>query len=147
MGQLRSLFGDGLVYLEDDDCERLCVLLDNMRFKPTKPRDVRLTSVHADAIRSKAREVGWFSMALAQAFQFELLMFQKDVIGEWLPAAEATGPVECQWDGDVWSGGLRWEEIDENFVLRHPTTTRERSNEERTCTHYNYCDCPLRLCR
>jgi hypothetical protein len=131
MGQLRALFRYGFVFLEDSECERLCGVLDNMRFMPTKPRDARLTSAHADAIRFAAHELGYRSIALAQAFQFELLMSQKDVIGEWLPDGEAVGQVNDKRRGlgYVWVGGLCWEEIGENFILRHPTTTRERHIE------------------
>jgi hypothetical protein len=125
VGQLRALFRYGFLHLEDDDCERLCGVLNNMRFAVTKPRDARFSSTHADAIRAGAHLSGLHSIALAQAFQFELLMSQKDVIGEWLPATQAVGSVKVQWQGYVWVGGLCWEEIDENFVLRHPTTTRE----------------------
>jgi hypothetical protein len=125
IGQLRALFRYGFLALEDDDCEHLCGVLDNMKFRTTKPRGARLTSVHANAIRYKAHEFGYHSIALAQAFQHELLMSQKDVIGEWLPAAEAVGAAKIEREADAWIAGLCWEEIDDNFVLRHPTTTRE----------------------
>jgi hypothetical protein len=129
MGQLRALFRYGFLYLDDNDCERLCGVLKNMSFAATKPRDTRLSPAHADAIRSKAHLCGLHSIALAQAFQFELLMSQKDVIGEWLPATLAVGPVKAECKEYVWVGGLCWEEIDEKFVLRHPTTTSEGSIE------------------
>ncbi|ANV99635.1 hypothetical protein [Bradyrhizobium icense] len=106
IGQLRALFRYGFLYLRDDDCRRLCGVLDNMKFATTKPRDARLTSAQADAIRSEARKIGWYSIALAQAFQFELMMSQKDVIGEWLPAMEAVGPAKVVEEGYVWGGGL-----------------------------------------
>ena len=36
----------------------------------------------------RAEHFGWYSIALAQALQFELLLSQKDVIGEWVPVTE-----------------------------------------------------------
>jgi len=63
-------------------------------------------------------------MALAQAFQFDLMLRQKDVIGEWVPLTEPE-------DGEVvgnrkWLRGLRWEEIDDRRILRHITSKRQK---------------------
>jgi len=63
--------------------------LSKMRFAMPQPRKERLTSAQANAIRAKAHEMGRPSIALAQAFQFELMLRQKDVIGEYVPIAEA----------------------------------------------------------
>jgi hypothetical protein len=128
IGQLRALFSHG-VWLEDSESQRLCEVLDRKRFKPIQPRKVGMTSEQARAIRAKAKEVGYFSIALAQAFQYELMMRQKDVIGDWVPKAEAKQKAYLEGDGRVWIDGLRWEEIDDQFILRHPTTARERKIE------------------
>lgn len=125
IGQLRAASKYGMLYLEDPDCERLVLLLDKMVLSSVVPRNTRMSAAHVDAIRSKAREIGYFSIALAQAFQYEALLPQRDVIGEWLPKAEATEPIKVERGGYAWVGGLCWEEIDEDFVLRHRTSTRE----------------------
>jgi len=65
------------------------------------------------------------SIALAQAFQFELMLRQKDVIGEYVPIAEA-GISDLQVDGLKWLRGIRWEEISEDLVLRHITSKRQK---------------------
>jgi hypothetical protein len=127
--QLRALFSHGFLYLEDTDCARLLQIIDRMRFEGTKSRAIRMTSAHAESIRAKAKEVGYFSIALAQAFQFELLMRQKDVIGDWIPKAETTQKLDYRYRELVWIDGLRWEEIDDQFMLRHRTTARERKIE------------------
>jgi site-specific recombinase XerD len=68
------------------------------------------------------------SIALAQAFQFELMLRQKDVIGEWVPIREP-GISDVQADGLKWLRGIRWEEIDQNMVLRHLTSKRQKMIE------------------
>jgi hypothetical protein len=132
IGQLRALFLHGRVLLEDSECRRLYDVLDRKRlFKPIQPRQVSMTSEHANAISDKAKEVGLLSVALAQAFQYELMMRQKDVIGDWVPKAEAKQKAYLVSDGLglVWTDGLRWEEIDDQLILRHPTTAREQKIE------------------
>lgn len=125
--QLRSLFLYGFGYLEDSECLRLCTIVERMKLESTVARTVRMTSDQAKAIRVLAHEYGYPSIALAQAFQYELLMRQKDVIGEWIPKAEDKQKIGSEERGNfVWFGGLRWEEIDDNLILRHPTTSRER---------------------
>jgi len=99
-----------------------------MRFAMPKSRTERLTSDQAIAIRRKAWEMDRPSIALAQAFQFELMLRQKDVIGEWAPIAEK-GISYLQADGLKWLRGIRWEEIDQNMVLRHVTSKRNKEIE------------------
>jgi hypothetical protein len=129
IGQLRALFSHGCFLLEDSESQRLYDVLDRKRFKPIQRRKISMTSGHARAIRAKARSVGMYSVALAQAFQYELMMRQKDVIGDWVPKAEAKQKVRLVSHSWVWTDGLLWEEIDDQFILRHPTTARERKIE------------------
>jgi hypothetical protein len=121
IGRLRTLFRFGFTILEDDECLRLLEILRESRFRTQGPRLVQLTSDHVKAIRAEARaHFGWYSIALAQALQFELRLSQKDVIGEWVPIAE---PDESDviWQGKKWVRGLCWSHIDKNLVLRHTT--------------------------
>lgn len=128
IGMLRTLFSFGATLLEDVDCERLSGVLSKMRFAMPKPRTERLTAAQAIAIRAKARELGRPSIALAQAFQFECMLRQKDVIGEWVPIREP-GMSDVQADGLKWLRGIRWEEIDQNMTLRHLTSKRQKMIE------------------
>jgi hypothetical protein len=125
VGHLRTIFAFGATILESADCERLCGVLHKMRFKAPKPRTERLTAAQADAIREEARRVGWYSIALAQAFQFEFMMRQKDVIGEWVPSAEP-GVSDILRGDEKWLHGLRWSEINDNLILKHTTSKREK---------------------
>jgi len=124
MGMLRMLNNYGTTKLEDDQCQRLSGILHNMRLSVAKTRNTELlTAEHVEAIRNKAHLAGFHSIALAQAFQFDCMLRQRDCIGEWIPEAEP-GESNVRYDGMKWMRGLRWEEIDANRMLRHTTSKR-----------------------
>lgn len=122
---VRTMASFGFTILEDEQCERICSVLSKMRFKMGKQRDERLTAEQAIAIRAKAHELGRPSVALAQAFQFEVMLRQKDVIGEWVPSDEP-GTSEITHGKDKWLRGIRWSEINKNMILRHVTSKRQK---------------------
>jgi hypothetical protein len=99
-----------------------------MKFPHGDPRETFLTAEQAQAVILTAHSFGWHSIAFAQAIQFELLLRQKDVIGEWVPVAEP-GKSSLIWRGQKWLRGIRWEEIDENLVLRHMTSKKQKRIE------------------
>jgi len=121
---LRTLFKFGIAFLEDDDCARISTVLREMKFRMPKARNEWLTADQATAIRAKAWELGRPSIALAQAFQFELMLRQKDVIGEWVPVSEPGMSDTIDSAGNKWLRGIRFEEINHNFVLSHVTSKR-----------------------
>jgi hypothetical protein len=90
--QLAALFRYGILFLEDRDCVRLCGIVDRMKFS---------------GIRAKGHELGYHSIAFAQAIQHELMMRQKDVIGDWVPKGEAKQPSHCEYRNRVWIDGMR----------------------------------------
>jgi hypothetical protein len=126
IARLRTLCTFGFTLLEDSECERLGNVLHKLRFSNSKPRTDVLTAEQAETIRKKAREVGHFSIALAQALQFELMLRQKDVIGEYVPvsAPGISDYVSEAKKHGKWLRGLRWSEIDENLILRHETSKK-----------------------
>lgn len=129
IGQLRALFSFGATLLEDPDCERLCGVLHKMRFQGPKPRGVSLTAEYANAIRAAAHEpFGWPSIAMAQAFQFECTLRQKDILGEVVPLAEP-GISDVIMGKQKWLRGIRWEEIDDNLILKHITSKKQKLTE------------------
>jgi len=78
-------------------------------------------------LRAKAHEMGHHSIALAQAFQFECTLRQKDVIGEWVPLNElGTTEVIDQRYEIKWLRGIRWSEIDEDLILVHETSKKNK---------------------
>jgi hypothetical protein len=119
VARLRVLFAYGATILEDRDCSRLHDALSVIRVQNSRSDTLEMTVEQANDIRKSARLAFRYSIALAQALQFELLMSQKDVIGEWVPLSEpGESPILCEKRGK-WLRGLRWECIDENLILRH----------------------------
>jgi hypothetical protein len=125
IGTLRTVLTFGATILEDKGCLSVKTLLSNMRFKGLAPRSERLTAEQATALRAKAHELGHPSIALAQSIQFECTLRQRDVIGEWVPQDEP-GTSDVLAHGQKWLRGVRWSEIDENLILRHLTSKREK---------------------
>ncbi len=129
VGMLRTIVNFGVSMLDDDDCAKLSGVMSKMRFAMSKPRSEVLTADMVQAIREKAHEKGWPSIALAQALQFELILRQKDVLGEWVPIAEPGVSDVVNSMGSKWLRGLRWESIDENMTIRHVTSKRGKPIE------------------
>lgn len=125
VGMIRTLVGFGATILEDKECERLAGMLHLMKFAMAKSRTERLTAEQAILIRKEAHAAGRPSIALAQAIQFEGMLRQKDVIGEWVPESEP-GQSEVRAYGMKWLRGIRWSEIDADFVLVHVTSKRQK---------------------
>lgn len=128
VAMLRTICSFGATILENAACERLCGVLHKMRFETTKPRVERLTADQATAIIAKAHELGMHALALAQGFQFVGTLRQMDAIGQWVPIAEP-GISDVTHDGQKWLRGIRWEEIDNNLILRHITSKRLKEIE------------------
>jgi hypothetical protein len=130
IAKLRLLCTFGSTVLNDDGCTRLSAILGNLRFPVSKGSGERLTREQARAVRVTARGLGWDSISLAQALQFELpKLRQADVIGEWVPLSEP-GTSDIVRGEEKWLRGLRWSDIDENMVLR-ATLTSGRANQQR----------------
>jgi hypothetical protein len=121
----RILTNFGATILESAACKEAADTLSRMQFKSPKPRESFLEVEQIDAIREKAHELGFPSVALAQAFQFECVFRQKDCIGAWEPISEPG--VSDVLDGQMkWLRGIRWEEIDQQMILRHITSKRQK---------------------
>jgi site-specific recombinase XerD len=125
VGMLRTLATFGATLLQSKECRELKALMHDMRFEMPRPRKEILTVEQVEKVIAKAHEMGRPSIALAQAFQFDCMFRQKDVIGEWVPATEpgASDIVSGDWK---WVRGIRWEEIDEDMVLTHTTSKRQK---------------------
>jgi hypothetical protein len=126
--KLRTVLGYGAVFLKEKECPRLRAVLSGMKFEMTKPRTEQITPEQADAVRAMAHATGRHSIALAQALAFECTMRQKDVIGEYVPQSEP-GISDVPVGNDKWLRGLRWGEIDDNFILRHLTSKKQKPIE------------------
>jgi len=126
--QVSAASSFGIVWLEDFDCERISVILSKLKIPPPEPRGVFLTAPQVEAVIMKAHEFGWHSIALAQAFQFDLMLRQKDCIGEMVPFSEP-GESDIRFRGQKWLRGIRWEEVDDDMILTHVTSKRRKPIE------------------
>jgi Phage integrase family len=127
ISQIRTISGFGFTMLSDPHCKDLSHMLRDasLRFEMAPPRVDRLTFEQVEAVRHWAHQIGFHSIALAQAIQFELMIRQKDVIGEWIPQSEP-GDAIIHWRGQKWLRGIKWSEIDDDFILRHVTSKRQK---------------------
>lgn len=115
---IRILISFGVSLLEDEQCKRLSTVLAEMQFEKPTGRTDQLVAEQAAAIIAQAHAAGVHSVALAQAFMFELALRQKDVIGEWLPVDEP-GLSEITAHGLKWLVGITWREISPELMLTH----------------------------
>lgn len=100
--------------LEFKKCADLAEALGTMRFPRGGAREQQLTHDMVVAFVRKALEmddpraaIGPLAMAIGVAAQFDLMLRQKDVIGEW-----------CEIDGkETWSGPFRWRKADGRDAL------------------------------
>jgi hypothetical protein len=103
---LRMILNFGLA-LGHAECGALGEGLSKIRFERSAPREGQMTLEHARAFIAAALEfrlgapIG-LSMAIGVATQFETMLRQKDVIGEW--EADSAGR-------ESWSGPYTWENI------------------------------------
>ena len=108
--------------LENSECFRLSVLLRDMTFaSPEKRKVIPLTEDDVKKIMAKSKDMGWPSIGLAQAIQFECKIGQRDVIGEWVPPAELREPSGVINGDQAWHRGIRWNNISDDWTLTHKT--------------------------
>jgi hypothetical protein len=125
--QLRTTVNYGAKDLQDSDCLRLSFTLRNLRIKMVKHRKSEpLNKDQVRLIMRTAREMGYPSIALAQALQFECNMRQRDVIGEWIPIGDKGAPSEYIHEGQKWVRGIRWNEINEDWILCRAATAGQK---------------------
>lgn len=122
---LRLVFSFGATRLQDLHCIRISLTLSKMKFKTTKSRAVKLNRDQALLICAEAHRQQFHSIALAQILLFETQLSQIEIIGEWVPLSEKGGDPNVTYGDQKWRRGLRWEEIDADWVVRHPTITAE----------------------
>lgn len=125
VAQLRTIMSFGFALLSEPECRRISEVLGKLRF-PHAPAPVqRMSLEQAEAIRSWAHTIGWHSIAFAQSLMWEGIFRQKDVIGEWVPESEGIIS-NIRWNGQIWHRGIRWSEIDDDLILRHITSKRQK---------------------
>lgn len=102
-------------------CERLHGILSKMRFAGPPRRRIKLELQHVEAFIPKALEMDRLSLALGTALQFETIMRQKDVIGEWEPIRDGNR-AGIVLNDHRWVNGLTWADIPASMVITKDTT-------------------------
>jgi hypothetical protein len=123
VAKLRLLSTFGATILDDHDAKLFSGIMHSLRFKAPDARTEPMTAEYAKLIRAKAHDLGWHSIAVAQAFQFELKLRPVDVVGEWVPISD---PVASSviWGNEKWVRGLRWSDINEKLILEFSVLDR-----------------------
>jgi hypothetical protein len=121
MKLLRQMISYGAA-AELPHCERLFNILSKMRFKGPARRRVKLELHHVEAFIPKAIEMNRISLALGTAIQFETMMRQKDVIGEWEPLGGTNESLGIVLNKHRWTSGLTWTDIPPSMVIKKDTT-------------------------
>ncbi len=118
------LFGASI---EMKECARIAVILQSTKWQNSPKRVVTLELHHVVAFCRMAHEMGRPSLALGTAIQWETMLRQRDVIGEWEPyEADGPAPDGSKINGRVWVNGLLWSDISPEWVMRK-TTTKTRT--------------------
>jgi integrase-like protein len=128
VSMLRTVCSYGGTMLEDDACITLAGRMGAMRFPMGKPRSSRISAAQVVAIRREARRTGRYSIATCQALQFDLMLRQRDCLGEYVPLSEP-GESDIIDGGFKWLRGITWQEIDANMILRHVTSKKQKEIE------------------
>lgn len=117
MTQVRGLMAFGK-QLRLPGCKEAREVLADMEFRMPQKRTAFVTAAQAILVRQEAHRLGMPSIALAQALQFDLMLRQKDVLGETVPMDEP-GLSDIAFGGRKWLYGLHWKEITEDLILTH----------------------------
>jgi hypothetical protein len=124
IGHLRILASFGATVLRDQTCRVLRTTLHHMKFPKGEKQTEPMNSTYVNKIIAAANLDGSPNIALAQAFQADHKLGQRETIGQWVPVGEP-GTSDVMLDGMKWVRGLRWNEIDENLELRRVAGKRE----------------------
>jgi hypothetical protein len=127
MGQFNRMINYG-TSAEIDGCERVARIMNGvgnkaktLTFKGSGRRKGEpLTVEHLEIFCAKAHERGQHSLALATTIQFETMLRQADVIGQWWPVAKSVDG-SLVVDGHRWRG-LTWgEHVKADLTMDKPT--------------------------
>ncbi|WP_345822397.1 integrase [Methylobacterium fujisawaense] len=119
--KLRELFSFGIM-AGLPQCKRLHEILSHARFAQPARRRITLKLEHVEAFIPVALEQGRLSLALCTAIQFEAVLRQRDVIGEWMPIPDGEEPSGIVINERRWQNGLTWADLAGDMVVRKVTT-------------------------
>lgn len=118
-------------------CAEFAAILATMEFQRPKARTEAPTAEQIEAARSAAHREGRPRRALAYALQFETILRQWDVIGQWFPLADPRASDVLGY-GEKWFG-LRWSHVGADNVIRYDPTKTEDTTEARVVIDLAVC--------
>lgn len=118
-------------------CEQFQTVMAQVSFQSIAPRSHAPTREQMLSVGEAAILDGAPSRALAYAFQYETMLRQSDVIGEWVEFSDPR-PSTVIYRGRKWIG-LTWKQIDEHLVLRATHGKTEGTSEARSAFDLKLC--------
>jgi hypothetical protein len=132
------------------DCKQLASELDKAKFEKGGAREQELSYQQAAAFIKKALELGRknimpfdraLRMAIGVAAQFELLLRQMDIIGEWAPAHAKRkippGIARVDRGAESWIGFFTWEHVAGWRWRMKTSKSKYRSAQDFDLTRYD----------
>lgn len=122
-------------------CADFLAILEELEFPSLKPRLYAPTAEQVIAARKAAHTAGYPLRAFAYALQFETILRQWDVIGQWVPLSDKR-PSTLLGYGEKWIGPT-WAKIDSDLIFRLTPTKTEDTSEARVVLDLK--ECPMVL--
>ncbi|NRB32761.1 MAG: hypothetical protein HRU27_19405 [Rhizobiaceae bacterium] len=116
-------------------CSEAREILSIMKFKAPPSRMVKLERHHAYDIVENALEMGFPSIALTQALQWDTAIRRIDLIGQWNPCEPGSSGIV--------SGGTRWTGLTAQNVHKGILTIYTSKSGETQLTEHDLNECPL----
>jgi hypothetical protein len=135
MRKLRTVFSFG-VEQKLPYCAELREILSLIRFKLPPTREIKLEYQHAVAVCDKAIEIGYPSIALTQAIQWDTALRRIHIIGEWLP-------VEAGDEGGIVRGKTKWRGPTVSDISHDLIFTPPYASDRKVATSHDLTVCPL----
>jgi hypothetical protein len=122
-------------------CERLKLVMGELRLPSPKPRNLAPTAADVDKARAAAHAIGRHRAAFAYALQFETTIRQYDLTGQWVPMSDPR-PSTVTFRNQKWLGPT-WSAIDDNLVFTLMPSKTE--NTTRAKIHVRLSRCPMTM--
>jgi hypothetical protein len=103
--------------------------MHDLKFEGTKARKVSVSAEQADAIRYKARlHFGWYSMRSRRHSSLSARCVRRTLSANGC-RLRSPASRRCHLQGKKWIRGIDWSEIDENLILKHVTSKKQKETE------------------
>lgn len=122
-------------------CAEFRAILAEMEFENLKSRTEAPTAAEIEATRRAAHAAGRPGRALAYALQFETVLRQWDIIGEWVALSDPRPSAVLAY-GQKWVG-LSWSNIGADLILRYTPGKTDDTSGARVLIDLR--ECPMAL--